>query len=109
MPVGIPVAAVPRRRRPTSGRGWIAGVLPASVVGALLALAPAPAAQAAPSLLSRGKSVTDSRQEHHGTPAPQAVDGDYGTRWSSAASDAQWLQVDLGPNVHITAGAPPPR
>ena len=33
------------------------------------------------------------------TPAPPpsaAVDGNTGTRWSSAAADPQWLQVDLG-------------
>ncbi|WP_218136756.1 glycoside hydrolase family 3 C-terminal domain-containing protein [Actinacidiphila guanduensis] len=29
-------------------------------------------------------------------PAADATDGDPGTRWSSAASDPQWLEVDLG-------------
>src|SRR5262249_46930078 len=34
--------------------------------------------------------------ESAGTPAGAAVDGATGTRWSSAFSDPQWLQVDLG-------------
>jgi len=29
-------------------------------------------------------------------PACYAIDGDYGTRWSSPPSDPQWLQIDLG-------------
>ncbi|MFF2815115.1 discoidin domain-containing protein [Kitasatospora cineracea] len=53
-------------------------------------------AQAADSLISQGKAVTASSTENAGTPAAGAVDGDLGTRWSSAASDQQWLQVDLG-------------
>jgi hypothetical protein len=34
--------------------------------------------------------------ENAGTAAPKATDGDAGTRWSSAFSDPQWIQVDLG-------------
>ncbi|WP_327251256.1 discoidin domain-containing protein [Streptomyces sp. NBC_01244] len=97
MPTGIPVDASPRRRRPVSTRRGIAGAVTTALFGSLLALAPAaPAASAEPPLLSQGKSVTASSQEHYGTPAADAVDGDNGSRWSSAASDAQWLQVDLG-------------
>ncbi|HEY6745160.1 MAG TPA: discoidin domain-containing protein [Mycobacteriales bacterium] len=40
--------------------------------------------------------ATASSTENAGTPASAAVDGNAGTRWSSAASDPQWLQVDLG-------------
>ncbi|MBM9503760.1 discoidin domain-containing protein [Actinacidiphila acididurans] len=47
-------------------------------------------------LLSQGKSATASSTENAGTPASAAVDGNTGTRWSSAFSDPQWLQVDLG-------------
>ena len=36
-------------------------------------------------------------------PASAAVDGNAGTRWSSAASDPQWLQVDLGSTAHRSA------
>ncbi|MFI9814289.1 discoidin domain-containing protein [Saccharothrix variisporea] len=47
-------------------------------------------------LLSQGKPTTASSVENAGTPASAATDGDPGTRWSSAFSDPQWLQVDLG-------------
>ena len=53
-------------------------------------------ANAAPVLLSQGKPATTSSSEGTGTPASAAVDGDGGTRWSSAWSDPQWLRVDLG-------------
>jgi hypothetical protein len=46
--------------------------------------------------LSQGKTATASSTENAGTPASAAVDGNTGTRWSSAFSDPQWLQVDLG-------------
>ena len=57
---------------------------------------PASAAPAAQTLLSQGKPATASSTEGAGTPASAAVDGDPNTRWSSAFSDPQWLQVDLG-------------
>jgi beta-glucosidase len=36
-----------------------------------------------------------------GNLAPAATDGDPGTRWESAYSDPQWLEVDLGSQVQI--------
>ncbi|HEY0936784.1 MAG TPA: discoidin domain-containing protein, partial [Trebonia sp.] len=42
------------------------------------------------------RPATASSTENPGTPAAAAVDGNTGTRWSSASSDPQWLQVDLG-------------
>ncbi|WP_248962795.1 discoidin domain-containing protein [Sphaerisporangium perillae] len=42
------------------------------------------------------RPATASSAENAGMPASAAVDGDPGTRWSSAAGDPQWLQVDLG-------------
>jgi len=42
------------------------------------------------------KPATASSVENAGTAASAAVDGNAGTRWSSAFSDPQWLQVDLG-------------
>jgi hypothetical protein len=71
-------------------------VLVLTLAAALLAVLPADRAQAAPTLLSQGKPVTASSQESAGTPATAAVDGDNGTRWSSAFSDPQWIRVDLG-------------
>jgi beta-glucosidase len=40
--------------------------------------------------------TTASSTENAGTPAADATDGNTGTRWSSAFSDPQWLEVDLG-------------
>jgi hypothetical protein len=45
---------------------------------------------------AQGRSASASSVENGGTPAAAAFDGDPGTRWSSAASDPQWIQVDLG-------------
>jgi hypothetical protein len=45
---------------------------------------------------AQGRPATASSTENAGTPASNAVDGNTGTRWSSAFSDPQWLQVDLG-------------
>ncbi|SDN02292.1 discoidin domain-containing protein [Actinacidiphila guanduensis] len=47
-------------------------------------------------LLSQGHTATASSAENGSFTAAMAVDGDPGTRWSSAFSDPQWLQVDLG-------------
>jgi hypothetical protein len=47
------------------------------------------------------RPATASSAENAGTPASAAVDGDAGTRWSSAFSDPQWLQVDLGSSQRI--------
>ncbi|MFE2021479.1 discoidin domain-containing protein [Streptomyces sp. NPDC059499] len=91
--VGIhPVAAPP----PRTARKGLVGAVVTALAAALLALTPATEADAAPVLLSQGRQATASSQEHYGTPAGSAVDGDPGTRWSSAASDPQWLSVDLG-------------
>jgi fibronectin type 3 domain-containing protein len=47
-------------------------------------------------LLSQGHPATASSLEGAGYPASNAVDGNLTTRWSSAFSDPQWLEVDLG-------------
>ncbi|WP_066954705.1 discoidin domain-containing protein [Streptomyces lushanensis] len=67
---------------------------------ALVAL-PAPPAQAAEVLLSQGKPATASSTEGAFN-APAAVDGDLGTRWSSAFADPQWIQIDLGAETRIS-------
>jgi len=41
-------------------------------------------------------TTASSTQDATDYPAPDATDGDPGTRWSSASSDPQWLEVDLG-------------
>ncbi len=58
-------------------------------------------ASAADTLLSQSKQATASSTESAGFPASNAVDGNPGTRWSSAFSDPQWLQVDLGETAQI--------
>ncbi len=46
-------------------------------------------------LLSQGQPATASSVQA-GYPASNAVDGNLSTRWSSAFSDPQWLEADLG-------------
>ncbi len=46
--------------------------------------------------LALNKPVTVSSVENAETPGSAAVDGNTGTRWSSAFSDPQWIYVDLG-------------
>ena len=47
-------------------------------------------------LLSQGHPVTASSIQGDPWAAANAVDGNLSTRWSSAFSDPQWLEVDLG-------------
>jgi hypothetical protein len=47
-------------------------------------------------LLSQGHPATASSVEGYPWAPDNAVDGNTGTRWSSAWSDPQWLEVDLG-------------
>ncbi len=47
------------------------------------------------------RTTTASSTENAGTPAADATDGNTGTRWSSAFSDPQWLEVDLGSSQSI--------
>ncbi|MGM1060474.1 DUF1996 domain-containing protein [Saccharothrix sp. Mg75] len=53
-------------------------------------------------LLSQGRQATSSSTEAAAFGAAKAVDGDPGTRWSSAFRDPQWLQVDLGSTASIS-------
>jgi hypothetical protein len=84
-------------------------VLPATVTAASAApMAPkAPAVSAAPAAtcgttnLALNKTATASSLENAGDPASAAVDGNLSTRWSSAFSDPQWLEVDLGSTQSI--------
>jgi hypothetical protein len=47
-------------------------------------------------LLSQGRPVTASSVQGYPWAAANANDGSLNTRWSSAWSDPQWLEVDLG-------------
>jgi hypothetical protein len=46
--------------------------------------------------IALNKTTTASSTENAGFPAANATDGNTGSRWSSAFSDPQWLEVDLG-------------
>lgn len=99
-----PVSHGTGRRTPGSRpvtRGVVAAMATA-LAATLLAFVPAAKAEAAPVLLSQGKPVTASSEENYGTPATAAVDGNANTRWSSAASDPQWIRVDLGASTRIS-------
>jgi hypothetical protein len=66
---------------------------------------PTPTATATPApgtLLSSNRPASASSAESAGTAASLAVDGNTGTRWSSAFSDPQWISVDLGTTASIT-------
>src|SRR5882757_3095060 len=72
-------------------------VLRAALALVALAVVVTPvSSSAAGTLLSQGKPTTASSSENATFPAANATDGNSGTRWSSAFSDPQWLQVDLG-------------
>jgi hypothetical protein len=53
-------------------------------------------------LLSQGHPATASSSENSSFTADKAFDGDPGTRWSSAFTDPQWVQVDLGASHSIS-------
>src|SRR5258706_3011143 len=51
--------------------------------------------------IALNKTATSSSNENAGTTPNLAVDGNGGTRWASAASDPQWIQIDLGSTQSI--------
>ena len=65
------------------------------------AIPTAAAATCATTNIAQGKTATASSTENASFPASNAVDGNTGTRWSSAFSDPQWLEVDLGSSQSI--------
>ncbi|MEV6013867.1 discoidin domain-containing protein [Streptomyces sp. NPDC051976] len=79
---------------------WQAAVAVLALLAALFTVSSPAHADAA--LLSQGKPASASSTENAGTPASAAVDGNDGSRWSSAASDPQWLQVDLKSSAQIS-------
>ncbi len=85
-------------RRPSHPTGLRHGGAVVAVLALLLGLVSmlGSPARAAVTLLSQGKPVSASSVENASFAPGSAVDGDPGTRWSSAFSDPQWLQVDLG-------------
>ncbi|GAB3845063.1 DUF1996 domain-containing protein [Dactylosporangium cerinum] len=90
------------RRLPRSRLFILAGIAVA-LVGFLgwFATGPLHLASAEDKPLSQGKPATASSLEGQGYPAKAVTDGDPKTRWSSAFSDPQWVQIDLGAPVAI--------
>ncbi|TDD69567.1 discoidin domain-containing protein, partial [Actinomadura darangshiensis] len=90
--------------RAPARRPWPAGVLALLLIAALAVPGPAGRAAAATcgtSDAALNRSATASSAESAAFPASAAVDGNSGTRWSSAFGDPQWLQVDLGSSQDI--------
>ena len=75
--------------------------LAVALISSLMVALGAGSAHAVPTLLSQGKTATAS-SVNAGNLAANAVDGDTTTRWESAWSDPQWLQVDLGASATIS-------
>ncbi|MBS2967013.1 discoidin domain-containing protein [Actinocrinis puniceicyclus] len=94
-------ASAPRRPLPRWARAF-AAVTAALSLAVYALIASTTAAHAAPTLLSQGKPTTASSLESAAYPASNATDGNTGTRWSSAFSDPQWLQVDLGSTASVS-------
>ena len=89
-------------------RGIRAGVLAAVLCAAGAVAVPGAVADTGAELaactganLARNHPASASSTENGTTPASAAVDGNTGTRWSSAFSDPQWLRVDLGATATV--------
>ncbi len=96
-------AAARRGRRPYLLAVAMA-VLTVLVGYALTALSPSATAATAgcgTTNVALHQPATASSVEASRLSAGNAVDGDSGTRWSSAFSDPQWLQVDLGTSTTV--------
>ncbi|GIF74471.1 discoidin domain-containing protein [Asanoa siamensis] len=85
-----------------SRRAALAVVAAATLLTGLLVATTRSPADAALVLVSQGKPATASSTENAASPASAAVDGNAGTRWSSAFGDPQWLQVDLGSITQVS-------
>ncbi|MEV7805237.1 discoidin domain-containing protein [Microbispora sp. NPDC088329] len=92
------------RRRGRSGRvaaGLVALATFAAVTGVVPTTYSATASACGTANVAQGRPSSASSTENAGSPASAAFDGDTGTRWSSAFSDPQWIQVDLGSSQQI--------
>jgi hypothetical protein len=76
-------------------------VLLAALAGGLPATASAATACGTTNVALNRPATASSYENATAYPASAAVDGNTGTRWSSAWSDPQWLQVDLGQTTAV--------
>ncbi|MEU7939332.1 discoidin domain-containing protein [Microbispora bryophytorum] len=99
-----PAPGRPRRRRSRSGlvaAGLVALSTFAAVTGVVPATYSAAAAACGTTNVAQGRPSSASSAENGASPASAAFDGNTGTRWSSAFSDPQWIQVDLGSSQQV--------
>jgi hypothetical protein len=92
-----------RRRSGASAIGIIAS-LTLAAAGVSVSVISGPAAQAATcgtTNIALHQPTTASSIQGPSWPASNATDGSLSTRWSSAFSDPQWLEVDLGSTQSI--------
>ncbi|MEV4621485.1 discoidin domain-containing protein [Asanoa sp. NPDC049573] len=82
-------------------RAALAVLAAVTLITALFVVTTRSRADAALVLVSQGKPATASSTENAASPASAAVDGNSGTRWSSAFGDPQWIQVDLGATTSV--------
>ncbi|MEV6636072.1 discoidin domain-containing protein [Actinoplanes sp. NPDC051470] len=85
------------RRTLTAAAAGLATVLGLTIVS----VTSAQAAACGTTNVALNKPATASSSEGAGYAAGLAVDGNTGTRWASAFSDPQWIQVDLGSTVSL--------
>lgn len=76
-------------------RRAVLALLCCALIGSIMLVARGTSAQTANLALNRPVSVS-SNENATAFPPASAVDGNTGTRWASAFSDPQWIQVDLG-------------
>ena len=92
------IGSAARRLRPLRRRCLVAlAAVALALAGAVMPGAePAAAASCGTTNIALHQPATASSMESASFPASNAVDGSMSTRWSSAFSDPQWLEVDLG-------------
>jgi F5/8 type C domain/Beta-1,3-glucanase len=93
---------IARAKKGRRYRRQVIGILLAVLAMAAMFTAATVGKAHAATLLSQGQPATASSLENATFPASAAVDGNTGTRWSSAFSDPQWLEVDLGSTATIS-------
>ncbi|MFI7039819.1 discoidin domain-containing protein [Microbispora rosea] len=99
-----PAYGRPRGRRGRSGlvaAALVALSTFAAVTGVVPTTYSAAAAACGTANVAQGRPSSASSAENAASPASAAFDGNTGTRWSSAFSDPQWIQVDLGSSQQI--------
>jgi F5/8 type C domain-containing protein/glycosyl hydrolase family 64 (putative beta-1,3-glucanase) len=96
------MAAFARAQKSPTHRWRVISALMAGLAFALMITVSTAGQAHAATLLSQGKPTTASSTENATFPATAATDGNTGTRWSSAFSDPQWIQVDLGATATIS-------